>query len=249
MVVEVVPVVLVATTTDAGRHWELSHLPPPAERLLSADDTCLPGCVDVVSARTWLVGSGHELYTTTDAGRSWRASPSSMAVTNRQPGGFQQPDPSTARARFPGPEGGLGRLGRMVGRYGPPMAYDRRWAALVGIFPGPASLSHFGPTSSWRRTRRWWWRVCGVLLGSTSLMPLTLDGLAAHGDDRRLGWRAGLGPSDVPERTAHGSWDPAQSRWAGTGTLGCTYTLPEVRQVRMLRGYPRCSSEFCDFSS
>ncbi len=92
MVVEVVPVVLVATTTDAGRHWELRHLPPPAERLLSADDTCLPGCVDLVSARTWLVGAGHELYTTTDAGRSWRASPSSMALTNRQPGGYQQPD-------------------------------------------------------------------------------------------------------------------------------------------------------------
>ncbi len=92
MVVEVVPVVLVATTTDAGRHWELRHLPPPAERLVSADDTCPPGCVDLVSARTWLVGAGHELYTTTDAGRSWRASPSSMALTDQQPGGYQQPD-------------------------------------------------------------------------------------------------------------------------------------------------------------
>lgn len=57
----------------------LRHLPPSAERLLSADDTCPRGWVDLVSARTWLVGTGHELYTTTDAGRSWRASPSSMA--------------------------------------------------------------------------------------------------------------------------------------------------------------------------
>jgi photosystem II stability/assembly factor-like uncharacterized protein len=92
MVVQVVPVVLVATTTDAGRHWGLRQLPPPAERLLLAGDTCLPGCVDLVSARTWLVGAGHELYITTDAGRSWRASPSPMALTNRQPGGYQQPD-------------------------------------------------------------------------------------------------------------------------------------------------------------
>ena len=83
LVVEVGPVVLVATTTDAGRHWGLRHLPPLAERLLSADDF-LPGCVDFVSARTWLVGAGHELFTTTDAGLSWRASPSPMALTNLQ---------------------------------------------------------------------------------------------------------------------------------------------------------------------
>ncbi len=85
MVVEVVPAVFFATTTDAGRHWDLRHLPPPAARLLSADDTCLPGCRDLVSARTWLVGVGHDLYTTTDAGISWKASsPSSMALTNLQ---------------------------------------------------------------------------------------------------------------------------------------------------------------------
>jgi photosystem II stability/assembly factor-like uncharacterized protein len=81
MVVVVGPVVLVATTTDAGRHWGLKHLPALAERLFSADDR-LP--VDLVSARTWVVGAGHELYTTTDAGLSWRASPSPMALTDLQ---------------------------------------------------------------------------------------------------------------------------------------------------------------------
>jgi photosystem II stability/assembly factor-like uncharacterized protein len=85
MVVEVDPVVLVATTTDAGRHWALRHLPSPAARLLSVDDACLPGCLDLVSARTWLVGAGRELYTTTDAGLSWRASPSPMALAYLQP--------------------------------------------------------------------------------------------------------------------------------------------------------------------
>jgi photosystem II stability/assembly factor-like uncharacterized protein len=107
MVAEIVPVVVVATTTDAGRHWGLRHLPPPAEQLLAAGDTCLPGCVDLVSARTWLVGAGHELYTTTDAGRSWRASPSPMALTNQQPGGYQQPDfLNSLRLDFLGPRVG-----------------------------------------------------------------------------------------------------------------------------------------------
>jgi photosystem II stability/assembly factor-like uncharacterized protein len=37
--------------------------------------------LDVVSARTWVVGAGHGLYTTTDAGLSWRTSSSPMALT------------------------------------------------------------------------------------------------------------------------------------------------------------------------
>jgi hypothetical protein len=52
--------------------------------LLSVDDACLPGCLDLVSARTWVVGAGHELYTTTDAGLPWRASSSPMALTSLQ---------------------------------------------------------------------------------------------------------------------------------------------------------------------
>ena len=47
----------------------------------SADDR-LP--VDLVSARTWVAGAGHELYTTTDAGHSWRTSPSPMALSDLQ---------------------------------------------------------------------------------------------------------------------------------------------------------------------
>ena len=81
MVVQVGPVVLVATTTDAGRHWALRHPPAPAERLFSAHDD-LP--VDLVSARTWVVGASHELYTTTEAGLAWRASYSPMALTGLQ---------------------------------------------------------------------------------------------------------------------------------------------------------------------
>ncbi len=88
MVVDVDPVLLFATTTDAGRHWELRHLPPGAARLVWADDLCLPGCLDLVSARTWVVGAGHELYTTTDAGRSWRASSSPLALTYLQQPSF-----------------------------------------------------------------------------------------------------------------------------------------------------------------
>jgi photosystem II stability/assembly factor-like uncharacterized protein len=88
MVVDVDPVLLFATTTDGGRHWDLRHLPHGVARLVPADDLCLPGCLDVVSARTWVVGAGHELYTTTDAGRSWRASSSPLALTYVQPPSF-----------------------------------------------------------------------------------------------------------------------------------------------------------------
>ena len=78
MVVEVPPVLRIATTTDAGRHWDLRRLPPPAARLIRVTNFYCPedvSCLDLVSARTWLVGAGHDLYTTTDAGLSWRASP------------------------------------------------------------------------------------------------------------------------------------------------------------------------------
>ena len=78
MVVEVLPVLRIATTTDAGRHWDLRRLPPPAARLIRLANFYCPedvSCLDLVSARTWLVGAGHDLYTTTDAGLSWRASP------------------------------------------------------------------------------------------------------------------------------------------------------------------------------
>jgi photosystem II stability/assembly factor-like uncharacterized protein len=88
MVVAIEPEVLFATTIDAGRHWDLRHLPPGAARLLSADATCLPGCLDVVSARTWVVEAGHEMYTTTDAGLSWRASSSPIALSYLQQPGF-----------------------------------------------------------------------------------------------------------------------------------------------------------------
>ena len=66
----------IATTTDAGRHWDLRRLPRPAARLIRLANFYCPtdvSCLDLVSARTWLVGAGHDLYTTTDAGLSWRA--------------------------------------------------------------------------------------------------------------------------------------------------------------------------------
>ena len=123
----------VATTTDAGRHWDLRHLPRPAARLIRSANFYCPrsGCLDLVSARTWVVGAGHDLYTTTDAGLSWRAS--SHGPQQPLGPGFNQP-----AARFPRPEGGLGLV---RGRLGPPMAYDRRRAALVDIFSG-RPLSH-----------------------------------------------------------------------------------------------------------
>jgi photosystem II stability/assembly factor-like uncharacterized protein len=77
-VVEVPPVLRIATTTDAGRHWDLRRLPPPAARLIRSANFYCPedvSCLDLVSARTWVVGAGHDMYTTTDAGLSWRASP------------------------------------------------------------------------------------------------------------------------------------------------------------------------------
>ena len=67
----------IATTTDAGRHWDLRRLPPPAARLVRLANFYCPedvSCLDLVSARTWLVGAGHDLYKTTDAGLSWTVS-------------------------------------------------------------------------------------------------------------------------------------------------------------------------------
>ncbi len=55
---------------------------------MPADDPSLPGCLDLVTARTWVVGAAHGLYTTTDAGRSWRASYSPLAFTYLQQPGF-----------------------------------------------------------------------------------------------------------------------------------------------------------------
>jgi photosystem II stability/assembly factor-like uncharacterized protein len=78
MVVEMLPVLRIATTTDAGRHWDLRRLAAPAARLIRSANFYCPqdvSCLDLVSARTWLVGAGQDLYTTTDAGLSWRASP------------------------------------------------------------------------------------------------------------------------------------------------------------------------------
>ncbi len=85
MVVEMLPVLRFATTTNAGRHWDLRHLPRPAVRVIRSGNYFCPefaGCLDVVSARGWVVGAGHALYTTTDAGRSWRATSSPMALTH-----------------------------------------------------------------------------------------------------------------------------------------------------------------------
>ena len=76
--VEVLPVLRIATTTDAGRHWDLRRLPRRAAGLIRSANFHCPdevSCLDLVSARTWLVGAGDDLYTTTDAGLSWRASP------------------------------------------------------------------------------------------------------------------------------------------------------------------------------
>jgi hypothetical protein len=76
--VGVLPVLRIATTTDAGRHWDLRRLPRRAARLIRSANFHCPdevSCSDLVSARTWLAGAGHDLYTTTDAGLSWRASP------------------------------------------------------------------------------------------------------------------------------------------------------------------------------
>ena len=140
MVVDIDPVLVFATTTDGGRHWELRHLPPRAARLISADDLGLPGCLDLVSARTWVVGAGHELYTTTDAGLSWRASYSPLALTY-----LEQPNFLTnLQLDFLSPRVGWAywATSRGIGRRDrPPMAHDRRRAALVDIFPG-RRLSH-----------------------------------------------------------------------------------------------------------
>ena len=83
MIVEVLPVLRIATTTDAGRHWDLRRLPPPAARLIRSANFYCPthvSCLDLVSARTWLVGAGPDLYTTTNAGLSWGASPVAPAT-------------------------------------------------------------------------------------------------------------------------------------------------------------------------
>ena len=146
MVVDIDPVLLFATTTDGGRHWELRHLPPAAARLVSADDLCLPGCLDLVSARTWVVGASSELYTTTDAGLSWRASSSPLALTYLQQPSFL----TNLQLDFLGAEGGLGIRGQHRRGIGLPlgiaMAYNRRRAALVDLFVGPLSLSILRPS-------------------------------------------------------------------------------------------------------
>ena len=149
MVVEVVPVVLVAITTDAGRHWKLRHLPPPAEPLVSADGT-MP---------TWLRGPGlgPDLAgrggprTVHDHRRGALLEGVAVAHGPYQPAARWLPAalfPKQPAARFPGPEGGLGILGRMVGRYGPPMAYDRRRAALVLVFFGRPLSQRLGRTTT-----------------------------------------------------------------------------------------------------
>jgi photosystem II stability/assembly factor-like uncharacterized protein len=78
MVVEMLPVLRIATTTDAGRHWHLRRLPPPAARLIRLANFYCPqdvSCLDLVSAWTWLVGAGQDLYTSTNGGLSWTVSP------------------------------------------------------------------------------------------------------------------------------------------------------------------------------
>ena len=111
MVVDTDPVLVFATTTDAGRHWELRHLPAGAARLISADDLCLPGCLDLVTARTWVVGAGRELYTTTDAGLSWRASYSPRDLTYLEQPGF----PSNLQLDFLSPRLGWAYEGNIDG--------------------------------------------------------------------------------------------------------------------------------------
>ena len=110
---------------------------------MPADDLCLPGCLDLVSARTWVVGAGHGLYTTTDAGRSWRASYSPLAFTYLQQPGF----PTNLQLDFLSPRVGWayeGDIGGDIGRpLGPPMAHDRWREELVDIFFGrPLTYSH-----------------------------------------------------------------------------------------------------------
>ena len=95
----------IATTTDAGRRWDLRRLPHPATRLIRSANFYCPtdvSCLDLVSARTWLVGAGQDLYTTTDAGLSWGVS---SVAPNTPLGEGTQP----ATARFPEPEGAAGR--------------------------------------------------------------------------------------------------------------------------------------------
>ncbi len=111
MVVEADPVLVFATTTDGGRHWDLRHLPPEVARLVRADDLCLPGCLDLVSARTWVVGAGHGLYITTDTGRSWRPSYSPMALTYLQQPGF----PTNLQLDFISPRVGWAYEGNIGG--------------------------------------------------------------------------------------------------------------------------------------
>ena len=54
MVVEVPPVLRIATTTDAGHHWDLRRLPPPAARLIRLANFYCPEHVELFGPRLGL---------------------------------------------------------------------------------------------------------------------------------------------------------------------------------------------------
>ena len=141
MVVEVDPVLLFATTTDAGRHWELRHL-PPAGGAAGVGRRHMPTWLRGPRLGPHLGGRGGP-RTVHDHRR--RALLESVVFAHGPYLSAAARFPHQPAARFPGPEGGLGIRGqhrRGIGRpLGPPMAYDRRRAALVDIFSG-RPMSH-----------------------------------------------------------------------------------------------------------
>jgi photosystem II stability/assembly factor-like uncharacterized protein len=81
LAVDNAPEFLFAATHDGGAHWALHRLPLGASRALSAFGACpCGGCLDVVTAKTWVVAAGREIYETTDGGASWASSRSSVPL-------------------------------------------------------------------------------------------------------------------------------------------------------------------------
>jgi hypothetical protein len=168
MVVEAGPAVLVATTTDAGRHWG-PEAPPPAGGAAAVGRRRLPTWLRGLRLGPDLAGRGGP-RTVHDHRR--RVLLASVALTH---------GPYQLAARFPEPEGGLGIRGRRLramGRpHGPPVAYHRWRAALVDILAGrPLSPR---PGGSTRYCGPNWAPVSGRALARAPFvfgtLPLNLD--------------------------------------------------------------------------
>jgi photosystem II stability/assembly factor-like uncharacterized protein len=72
----------VAVTSDAGGRWRLERLPAGLSSQPGPSNSRCPGasCLDIVTASTWVVALGRNLYETSDGGRVWTLVESGLSL-------------------------------------------------------------------------------------------------------------------------------------------------------------------------